>query len=112
MFTERTSVGLDVHARSIWAHATDWQTGQQLSQRLVPTNEQVLAWVGGLPGPVAVAYEAGPTGFGVARALIAAGIRCVVVAPSKPGCADTAPTAAHPVGQSCGDGADRRRHQR
>jgi transposase len=32
---------------------------------------------------VAVAYEAGPTGFGLSRALNAAGIRCEVVAPSK-----------------------------
>jgi transposase len=32
---------------------------------------------------VAVAYEAGPTGFGLARSLTAAGIRCEVVAPSK-----------------------------
>jgi len=83
MFTERTSVGLDVHARSILAHATDWQTGRQATQRLVPTNEEVLAWLRRLPGPAAVAYEAGPTGFGLARALTAAGIRCVVVAPSK-----------------------------
>ena len=28
-------------------------------------------------------YEAGPTGFGLARALTAAGVRCEVVAPSK-----------------------------
>jgi transposase len=83
MFSERTSVGLDVHARSIWAHATDWQAGQHVTQRLVPTNDEVLAWLRRLPGPVAVAYEAGPTGFGLARALTAAGIRCVVVAPSK-----------------------------
>ena len=34
-------------------------------------------------GPVQVAYEAGPTGFGLARALQAAGVGCVVVAPSK-----------------------------
>ena len=32
---------------------------------------------------MAVAYEAGPTGFGLSRALTAAGIRCEVVAPSK-----------------------------
>jgi transposase len=38
---------------------------------------------GGCPGPAAVTYEAGPTGFGLARALTAAGVRCVVVAPSK-----------------------------
>lgn len=37
----------------------------------------------GLPGPVAIAYEAGPTGFGLYRALTAAGIRCEVAAPSK-----------------------------
>ena len=36
-----------------------------------------------LPAPVAVAYEAGPTGFGLARQLTAAGVRCVVAAPSK-----------------------------
>jgi transposase len=32
---------------------------------------------------VAVAYEAGPTGFGLYRSLSAAGIRCEVAAPSR-----------------------------
>jgi transposase len=32
---------------------------------------------------VAVAYPAGPTGYGLARDLTAAGVRCVVAAPSK-----------------------------
>ena len=36
-----------------------------------------------MPGPVAVVYEAGPTGFGLYRHFTAAGIRCEVVAPSK-----------------------------
>ena len=36
-----------------------------------------------LPGPTRVAYEAGPTGFGLARALQAVGIGCVVAAPGK-----------------------------
>jgi transposase len=36
-----------------------------------------------LPGPVAVAYEAGPTGFGLARFLTGQGIQCWVAAPSK-----------------------------
>ena len=36
-----------------------------------------------LPGPTRVAYEAGPTGYGLARALHAAGIGCVVAAPGK-----------------------------
>ena len=83
MFTERTSVGLDVHARSVVATAIDTQTGELLRQRLLPANEVVLGWLRTLPGPVAVTYEAGPTGFGLARALAGAGIRCEVAAPSK-----------------------------
>lgn len=83
MGLERTSVGLDVHARSVSAAAIDGVTGELIKQRLVPDQRVVLDWVRGLPGPVAVAYEAGPTGFGLARALTAAGIRCEVAAPSK-----------------------------
>ncbi|MGW5692092.1 IS110 family transposase [Streptomyces asiaticus] len=80
---ERTCVGLDVHARSIVACAIDSGSGEIRSLRLSPKTDAVLAWVASLDGPVAVAYEAGPTGFGLARALSAAGVRCVVVAPSK-----------------------------
>ena len=83
MVLERTSVGLDVHARSIVAGVLDTVTGELWSRRLPPATEAVLSWVGSLPGPVAVAYEAGPTGFGLARALQQLGVRCVVVAPSK-----------------------------
>jgi transposase len=83
LFTERTSVGLDVHARSVVAAAIDGVTGELLRSRLTPSYDHVTSWVGGLPGPVAVAYEAGPTGFGLYRHLVAAGIRCEVVAPSK-----------------------------
>ena len=83
MFTERTSVGLDVHARSVAAAAIDGVTGELFRTRLTPAYDDVLGWVRGLPGPVAVTYEAGPTGFGLFRALTAAGIRCEVAAPSK-----------------------------
>ena len=83
MFTERTSVGLDVHARSVAAAAIDGITGELVQARLTPSHEHIQSWLAGLPGPVAVAYEAGPTGFGLARALEAAGVRCVVAAPSK-----------------------------
>ena len=83
MFTERTSVGLDVHARSVAAAAIDGVTGELIQTRLTPSHDHIRAWVEELPGPVAVAYEAGPTGFGLSRVLSAAGIRCVVVAPSK-----------------------------
>ncbi|MCA1836732.1 MAG: IS110 family transposase [Actinobacteria bacterium] len=83
MFTERTSVGLDVHARSVAGAGIDGMTGELIQTRLTPAYEHVLEWVSSLPQPVAVAYEAGPTGFGLYRALTAAGVRCEVVAPSK-----------------------------
>jgi transposase len=83
MFSERTTVGLDVHARSVAGEAVDWETGQVFSEQLVPDSLVIVEWVAKLPGPVAVTYEAGPTGFGLARAFAGAGVRCVVVAPSK-----------------------------
>jgi len=83
MFSERTSVGLDVHARSVAAAAIDGVTGELRQARLTPGHDDVRSWVQGLPGPVAVTYEAGPTGFGLARSLSEHGIRCVVAAPSK-----------------------------
>ncbi len=83
MFTERTSVGLDVHARSVAAAAIDGVTGELFQAKLTPSYDHIRSWLAELPGPVAVAYEAGPTGFGLYRSLTAAGIRCEVVAPSK-----------------------------
>ena len=83
MFSERTSVGLDVHARSVAVAAIDGVTGELFTARLTPAHDHVRGWLRDLPGSVAVAYEAGPTGFGLARALGADGIRCVVAAPSK-----------------------------
>ena len=83
MFTERTSVGLDVHARSVAAAAIDGDTGELTQSKLTPAHGHVRSWLAGLPGPVAVAYEAGPTGFGLYRYLTDAGIRCEVAAPSK-----------------------------
>jgi len=83
VFSERTSVGLDVHARSVVAHGLDQVTGEVVRGTLVPGVESVTGWLSALPGPVAVLYEAGPTGFGLARGLRAAGYRCEVAAPSK-----------------------------
>jgi transposase len=72
-----------VHARSVAAAAIDGVTGELIQTRLTPAHDHIRSWVSGLPGPVAVAYEAGPTGFGLHRSLTAAGIRCEVVAPSR-----------------------------
>jgi transposase len=83
VYSERTSVGLDVHARSVAAAAIDGLTGEVVQARLTPRHEEILGWVGKLPGPCAVTYEAGPTGFGLARAFGSAGVRCEVAASSK-----------------------------
>lgn len=72
MFTERTSVGLDVHALSVRAAGLDTATGQLFEQTLTPSYDHVRDWLRGLPGPVAVAYEAGPTGLRGRGALEAA----------------------------------------
>jgi transposase len=83
LFTERTSVGLDVHATSVAAAAIDGVTGELFQERLTPSYDHIASWLRDRPGPVAVAYEAGPTGFGLYRHLAEAGIRCEVAAPSK-----------------------------
>jgi len=83
VFSERTSVGLDVHARSVVAAAIDGVTGEVFQARLTPDFQDVLRWLRDLPGPIAATYEAGPTGFGLYRALTGAGMRCEVAAPSK-----------------------------
>jgi transposase len=83
MRIQRTSVGLDVHARSVVAAAIDEETGEVKRRRLTPAFDDISGWLAGLAGPVAVVYEAGPTGFGLYRNLVAQGISCVVAAPSK-----------------------------
>jgi transposase len=80
---QRTSVGLDVHARSVVACGLDGETGEVFERRLTPDHHELLEWIRSLPAPVAAIYEAGPTGFGLARSLSAAGVRCVVAAPSR-----------------------------
>jgi len=80
---QRTSVGLDVHARSVVACGLDGQTGQVFERRLTPDHGELWSWLESLPGPVAVTYEAGPTGFGLARFLAEHGIGCLLAAPSK-----------------------------
>ncbi|WP_237141510.1 IS110 family transposase [Serinicoccus hydrothermalis] len=72
-----------MHARSVAAAAIDSDTGELIQARLSPSKEQITHWVQALPGPVAVTYEAGPTGFDLCRALMAVGVRCEVAAPSK-----------------------------
>ena len=77
-----TFVGLDVHARSVVAGLIDQGSGEVRVTRVAHRTEELVSWLADLEGPVRVAYEAGPTGFGLARACQAAGIECLVAAPS------------------------------
>jgi transposase len=79
----RSWAGLDVHARSVLGVTVDAASGEMRSRRLPGTTSAVVEFCVSLPGPTRVAYEAGPTGYGLARALHAAGIGCVVAAPGK-----------------------------
>jgi transposase len=79
----RSWAGLDVHARSVLAVTMDAESGELRSRKLPGETAEVVEFLAGLPGPTRAAYEAGPTGYGLARALRAAGIGCVVAAPGK-----------------------------
>ena len=78
-----TLVGLDVHARQTHAAVLVPETGElRVTVLRVPAAE-VVAFLGRLgPGVVAV-YEAGPTGFGLARAARERGIDVRVAAPGS-----------------------------
>ena len=80
MSSQRTSVGLDVHARSVVAAAIDERTGEVIRRRFGYDPAGVVAWVRSLPQPTTVTYEAGPTGFALARLFEAAGVMCLVEA--------------------------------
>jgi len=59
------------------------------------STEKVVEFCAALPAPVRVSFEAGPTGFGLARALDVAGVDCLVAAPGK--IARPAQTALRPT---------------
>ena len=68
MAKARTLVGLDVHATKIVAAVLDAETGQLQTFRMSGESEAAAGFCAGLPRPVRVAYEAGPTGYGRTRA--------------------------------------------
>ena len=76
-------VGLDVHAAQTHAAILDTSTGELRGVRLRMAPIEVVEFLAGLPGPVRAVYEAGPTGFGLARAARVRGIEVRVVAAGK-----------------------------
>ena len=79
----RTFAGLDVHAAKVVAAVVDAESGELSFRRLPGSTSQVVEFCCALPGPASVSFEAGPTGFGLARELEARGVRCLVAAPGK-----------------------------
>ncbi len=77
-----TSIGLDVHARSITAVALDSITGEVHSQRFGYSPSEVASWILEFESPKAV-YESGVTGFHLVRSLRDLGVDCIVGAVSK-----------------------------
>jgi transposase len=82
MAKAKTVVGLDVHATKIVAAVLDTETGELSRFAMNGESGSAAGFCAGLPRPVRVAYEAGPTGYGLARELAARGVECVVAAPS------------------------------
>lgn len=77
-----TSIGLDVHARSVTAVALDSITGEVRSQKFGYSPAEIAGWILQLDSPKAV-YESGVTGFHLVRELREMGVDCTVGAVSK-----------------------------
>lgn len=76
-------IGIDVHKRSYHV-AIRRSDGEVLTQVCPADPDGLVEWIRRLSIPVGtVVYEAGPTGFGLARALRSAGIEALVAAPNR-----------------------------
>ena len=76
-------VGLDVHVRQTHAAVLDPATGQLGVSKLRMPPLEVVSFLEGLGPGVRAVYEAGPTGFGLARAAGERGIDVRVAAPGS-----------------------------
>ena len=77
-----TSIGLDVHARSVAAAAFNPFTGEVVHRDFGTDASEIAEWALGFEDPRAC-YESGPTGFHMARELRALGLDCAVAAVSR-----------------------------
>lgn len=76
-------VGLDGHARPTHAAVLYLESGELGVSRWRMAPEELVSFLERVPGPLLAVYEAGPTGFGLARQARAAGIDVRVVAPGS-----------------------------
>jgi transposase len=78
-----TLVGLDVHSRQTHAAVLDPATGELAVSKLRMAPEEVVSFLEALGPTVRAVYEAGPSGFGLARAARDRGIDVRVAAPGS-----------------------------
>ena len=76
-------VGLDVHARESTFAVFDQGTGELSTRRVVGRPHELLPWLAGVARPARMVYEAGPTGYGLARRARAEGVEMGVCAPCR-----------------------------
>jgi transposase len=76
-------IGIDVHKNSF--HIAIWKNGQLVATLVMPADERELIKKLSLAGIALkqVVYEAGFSGFGLARKLLSAGLPCSIAAPGK-----------------------------
>jgi transposase len=79
--TSIRSVGLDVHANETTGVVLDAASGEVAARRIAGRPHEVLAWLETIPTPFVAVYEAGPTGYGLARAAAERGLDVRVCAP-------------------------------
>jgi transposase len=74
-------VGLDVHGKETTAVVVDAISGELVVRRIAGRPDRVVEWLSALEGPFQAVYEAGPTGYGLARAAAERGLDVVVCSP-------------------------------
>jgi transposase len=79
--TTLNRVGLDVHAKQTHLCALDVRSGEVQRRRVEGPPEAVLPFLEGLGEGTIAAYEAGPTGFGLARQGAERGLDVRIIAP-------------------------------
>jgi transposase len=76
-------VGLDVHAAETHATVLDQATGELVRRRLRGRPHELIPWLESLERPFRAVYEAGPTGYGLARRAAARGLDVRVCHPER-----------------------------
>lgn len=76
-------VGLDVHAAETHATVINCDTGELLRRKLRARPTELVPWLESLEQPVRAVYEAGPTGYGLARLAAVRGLEVVVCHPER-----------------------------